>query len=520
MTVPAKILNLATIEKPAYDWPESEPLTPQTTAAPYPMDALPGIIGGAVSEVAKIVKCPVALAANSALSVLATACQGVADIQFHAELEPSPLSLNLMAINDSGERKTTADKKFSKVLKAWCAAKTAGLEDEVKAYEAELKSWNAQMVGLEKAITEASKKGNHEQVENASKQLVILKQSEPKKVYTPDMVSSRATPQAIIDALKDWPSVGILTAEAGSFFGGHGMKSENLTGSLALFNVLWDGDGAEDRTRGNGKISLPGSRLTVGLAIQDAVIRDFHEKNGKTSRGSGFFARYLIAAPASTMGTRFITVEEAKGGGRRNNSQLNLFHAKLNEMLEQQYTNGKDGRFDNLPVLQLSDDALTYWVSYYNDVEKELKIGGTMEEAKDTASKSAENAARLAGLFHLFNGGNVLDLITGETMKAACKLAGWYLYEARRFFGEIALPAEDLEAVKLDAWLIAECKKNGGNAVDKSRIRQCVTPARLRDIGKINKALDTLERANRVRQTKEGRTAVIEINPALLEGGK
>ena len=111
----------------------------------------------------------------------------------------------------------------------------------------------------------------------------------------------------------------------------------------------------------------------------------------------------------------------------------------------------------------------------------------------------------------------MLDAINGETMQAACRLAGWHLYEARRFFGDIALPKDDLEAVKLDAWLIAECKANGEPSISKSRVLQRVTPANLRKADKLNKALDTLERANRIRQIKEGKTAVIEVNPALLK---
>jgi putative DNA primase/helicase len=189
-------------------------------------------------------------------------------------------------------------------------------------------------------------------------------------------------------------------------------------------------------------------------------------------------------------------------------------------MLEQQYVNGKRGKFEGLPTLQLSDDALTHWVNYHNDVEAEMKAGGDMEEARDIASKSADNAARLAGLFHLFSGADVLDAISSETMQAACRLAGWHLYEARRFFGEVALPKDDLDTVKLDRWLIAECKATGSNAVGKTSTLQRVTPASLRKVDKLNKALDTLERANRIRQTKEGKTAVIEVNPALLEGVK
>lgn len=521
MAINAKILHMATIERPAFQWDAPEPLTQQSHAAPYPMDALPGIIGGAIREVVEIVKCPAALAANSALSVLATACQGMANVQPHLGLKPSPLSLFMLVIGASGERKTTADNKYAEVLGDWCKAKTQELEPELMAYKAELASWNAQKRGLEKAIESASSKGKHEEVEKAQDKLIWLEQHRPTEVYAPDMTMEDTTPESIAyDLMHKWSSIGILTSEAGTFFGGHGMKPDSIARNMAQHNRMWDGGGMKITRRTSESFTVDGARETLGLAVQPAIIRQFHEQHGEAARGSGLFARFLIACPASTIGNRPITEEEARAIQSTITPQLKKFHEKLRAVLEQQYINGKGGKFENLPVLKLSDDALTHWVNYYNEVEAECKAGGDMEEMRDVASKSADNAARLAGLFHLFNGGDVLDPISGEIMEKACKLAGWHLYEARRFFGEIALPKDDLEAVKLDMWLIDECKTTGSNAVGKSRVLQRVTPASLRKADKLNKALDTLERANRIRQTKEGKTAIIEVNPALLEGGK
>lgn len=521
MAVPAKILQMATIEKPAYQWDTPEPLTQQTSAAPYPLDALPGIIGAAVREVVAIVKCPAALAANSALSVLATTCQGVANIQPHSGLRPSPLSLYTLVIGESGERKTSADNFFARVLNQWCEAKAQELEPDLKAYKAELSSWNAQRRGLEKAIESATAKGDSaslQKAQEAREKLIWLEQNEPAKVYAPDMVMEDTTPESIAyDLMHKWASAGILTSEAGSVFGGHGMKSDNIAKNLATLNKAWESGSMKISRRSTDSFTVTGARVSMGLAVQPAIIRQYHEQNGDAARGSGFFARFLLAYPESTIGKRFLTVEEARANSEASTGKLKLFNDKLHTVLEQQYTNGKGGKFDNLPTLQLSDDALTHWVNYHNDVEAEMKTGGDMEEARDIASKSADNAARLAGLFHLFNGGDVLDAINGETMQAACRLVGWHLYEARRFFGEVALPKDDLEAVKLDSWLIAECKVKGEPSISKSRVLQRVTPANLRKADKLNKALDTLERANRIRQTKEGKTAVIEVNPALLK---
>ena len=521
MAVPAQILKMAKIEKPAYQWLEPEPLTQQSHAAHYPMDALPGIIGGAVREVVQIVKCPAALAANSAMSVLATACQGVANVKPHSGLSPSPLSLYTLVIGESGERKTSSDNFFARVLNDWCEAKTQELEPELRAYKAELTSWNAQKRGLEKAIESAAAKGDPaslQKAQEAREKLIWLEQNEPAKVYAPEMVMEDTTPESIAhDLMHKWASAGILTSEAGSVFGGHGMKSDNIAKNLATLNKAWESGSMKISRRSTDSFTVTGARLSMGLAVQPAIIRQYHEQNGESARGSGFFARFLLAYPESTIGTRFLSFEEARATHKDSTSKLNLFNSKLHNMLEQQYTNGKGGKFEELPALQLSDDALTHWVNYHNDVEAEMKAGGDMEEARDIASKSADNAARLAGLFHLFNGGDVLDQISGETMQAACRLASWHLYEARRFFGEIALPKDDLEAVKLDAWLIADCKATGSNAVGKSRVLQRVSPASLRKADKLTQALDTLERANHIRLVKEGKTAIIEVNPALLE---
>ena len=269
--------------------------------------------------------------------------------------------------------------------------------------------------------------------------------------------------------------------------------------------------------RTTDSFTVTGARVSMGLAVQPAIIRKYHEQNGESARGSGFFARFLLAHPESTIGTRFITVEEARKIAV-NLPQLHLFYTKLHSLLEQQYINGKGGKFEDLPALQLSDDALTHWVKYHNDIEAEMQAGGDMEEARDIASKSADNAARLAGLFHLFGGGDALDHISGKIMRAACQLASWYLYEARRFFGEVALPTEELEVIKLDEWIITQCKAAGDSSISKSQILQRVTPTSLRKADKLNKTLDTLARANHIRLAKEGKTTIVEVNPALLVG--
>lgn len=497
------------------EWLPPEPLTESSFSATYPIEALPDLIQKAVQEVVDVVKCPPALAACCALSVMATAGQGVANIQPHKGLKPSPLSLFILSIGESGERKTTADKHFSPVLTQWESYKEESLKPELARYRAELKSWERQKTGTEKAIEKAAEKG--EDIHHLTAKLADLELCAPEKVLSPCLVLEDATAQAVAyDLAHKWPSAGILSDEAGVVFGGHSMKADNITHNLATLNKLWDGSTQKINRRGdNATFKVEHCRLSLGLAIQPSVIRAFYEESGTAARGSGFFARFLLAHPNSTQGTRFLTLEEAAGENYTAKNALNLFYARLDHLLEHHYHNGKSGALDTLPTLTLSPEGRALWVQYHNDVESELRSGGDMQDYKDIASKSADNAARIAGLLHLFNGGDVLDQVEASTIQAACTLAGWHLYEARRFFGEIALPEEISNAVLLDQWLLSYCQRAQTDQISKTSARQRV-PNKLRSKQTLDTALNYLEQAHRIRRTVEAGTEYIEINPALL----
>ncbi len=501
-------------EKPvATGWEPPESLIASGQGAKYPLSSLPGIIGGAIREVVEDVKCPPALAANSALSVLAIAGQGVANVQANHRIKPSPLSLYTLSIGESGERKTTADSFFSDVLETWAINKQQAMEQDVIRSRAIITAWEKEVEGIKDAIKQAGRK--QENTRELTEQLIHLEQSKPAGIHSPKMKYTDTTTESLAHKLVHvWPSAGVLSSEAGIVFGSYGMKADNITRSLAFFNTAWEGGRTSiDRRGDGGSFEVRDVRLSMGLAVQPNVIHDFYDNNGDLARGSGFAARFLLAWPESTQGTRQMTLDELTSPSHKN--ALNVFYAKLHEVLERQYTNGQGGKLEQLPTLKLSREALEIWLDYFNGVEDELKAGGKFEHHRDIASKSADNAARLAGLFHLFNGGDDHDLIQSDTMAAAANLAGWYLHQAKRFFDEIAVPVDLSNALHLDNWLIRYCRNNHTDGIGKRDARQ-LAPNRLRSIQALEMALDTLNEHNRIRIITEGRKERIEINPQLL----
>lgn len=152
-------------ERPANDepetpeeWPEPMPLVKHYLPEEYPLDSLPDTIRAAVEEVAGFVKAPIPLVASSALAALSLACQAHADIK-RAEKLHGPISLYMLAIADSGERKTTCDGFFMSAIRQFEREQTEAMKPAIQQYEAAFAAWDAEREGILSAIRDAGKKG-------------------------------------------------------------------------------------------------------------------------------------------------------------------------------------------------------------------------------------------------------------------------------------------------------------------------------------------------------------------------
>ena len=85
--------------------------------------------------------------------------------------------------------------------------------------------------------------------------------------------------------------------------------------------------------------------------------------------------------------------------------------------------------------------------------------------------------------------------------------------ESRRFFGELALPAELADAGRLDSWLLAHCRQEKSASVSKGHVRRY---GPLRDLNRLDAAIKELEDLERVRLLKVGKSITIQINPNIM----
>jgi len=165
----------------------------------------------------------------------------------------------------------------------------------------------------------------------------------------------------------------------------------------------------------------------------------------------------------------------------------------------------------------MDEAARALWIRFHDDVERELRPGGKMADVRGEASKAADNAARMAALFHLYAHG-AEGQIGAPAVESAGRIVSWHLFQARGFLGEVAVPREVSIARRLDAWILDRCRIKGLAKLPRRDI-QNEGPNPVRTRATLDAALAELADAGRIRETNEGRQKLVAVNPKLLGAG-
>lgn len=491
------------VEAQTQEWPdEPESLDAATASAPYPLDALPGIVGAAVTEYLAYGQQPPALVASSALAAVALSVQGLANVVRDSQLI-GPLSLNLLIVAQSGERKSAADGAFTAALSRWERERRDALAEPLKRNKADRVAWVAERKGIEAAITQAVKSGKGDMAklkatlsEHATK--------EPAELILPRLRYEDCNPESLAHALtKGHPSAALWSDEAGLVVGSHGMGKDSMLRFMGFLNRMWDGGDFHQDRKIVESTSVEGRRFSCCLMMQSEVLRSFLDGSKGLSRGSGFLARYLICEPASTISRRPYREPDAT-------PKREAFNQRIRAVLDRPMPMDDEGRL-HLPILSMTPDAKAVWTDYFNRTEKRLGAYGDLDSVRDFASKSAENAARIAGSFHIFEGGHG-KAIDAATTAQAVRLAGWYLEETLRLLNVLDEPQRVGDARLLDEWLNLNAPDGSVNA--NTMLQE--GPNRLRTKARRDAALAVLIDKNRVVLQKDGRQRIIVRHPHLV----
>ena len=454
---------------------EPQPLVRQIPpGAAYPVHAL-GPLKNAVEAVQGMTQAPMAIPAQSALAVASLAVQGFADVETLGGKRP--LSLYALTIAQSGERKSACDAPLMQALKEHEQEQARLHRKEVQAWQRRHDIWKAKR----DRILQDARKAKAGDSAAAEAELAALG-PEPEAPPSTDRLVTEPTFEGLTKLFANGePSLGLFSDEGGQFLGGHAMNSDNRQKTLAAFNDLWQANPIRRTRAGDGHATLYGRRLAVHLMAQPTVARAFMAD--PLAADTGFLPRFLICEPSSTIGTRLHET------ARNDDGAILRFNDRLCSILCAEMPIDAETRELQPRCLQLSEGAREALVRFSDSVEQSQSPGGDMAHLTGTASKAAEQAARIAGVLTLWRD---LDAAQVEPvdMADAIELARFYLLEALKLADAAQVSAEIGQAEKLRRWLLESFNEPEVMVRDVVRLG----PNSLRESPKARAALAILEK--------------------------
>jgi len=466
--------------------------------APPPINCFPNDISAAIYEVSEFHKTPLEIAMSSVLGGLSLASQAEIDIQLPIGTN-CPVSLSGSLITESGNRKTTIDNIIFKPIHAIeNLARNSAIASTIE-YEGKMQTWLARAKFAKSEIHNSLLKNDKQEI-LLEKRLEEHYANQPKMPVIPQFILTDATEAALHKSLNVWPSIGFICNDASKILNGRSGEY------LSTLNLAWDGQPLKINRKTTDSYYIDGARITLSLMIQPKSFQRFISNRGALARDNGFFSRMLICFPPSTQGYRenwHIDVPEF--------TNVHKVQQRIKELMEVALKTVGQPNFQR-KVLKCTGDAKMAWLRYSNYVENLQKPGGLYCEIKDAASKSAENVARMAALFHHFEGRT--DEVGQENVDRAGNICLWYLNEFKRIFvPPPVIPQKVMDAIALDWWL-RNTYSNTGRYLIETKYIQMYGPNELSSTNRLNSAINILTHAGCIRFVKKpnSRLTYVELN--------
>lgn len=412
---------------PEHLWQKPTPLVrPLPEADPYPTDALGPILAPAAEAIVEIAQVPAAVVGGALLAAAALAAQATCNVETLGG--EKPLSLYALTIAGSGDRKTTVDR----------IALVPVLEHRqqlARQYRLQLERYRREMAEVKRRQREG------ESTDCA----------EPEAPRKPWLLCSEPTAEGLfVSLLEGQFGQGIFNDEGATFIGGHALTDEAELRTIGMLSRMWDGSPL-DRVRSLNKenITIFGRRLSMHLMAQPEVAARLLQNS--LYRQQGFLARWLIAAPASIVGTRKFDPHAPVAAS---DQRLACYNEAVRRLLARPIAECSDLGGLQLSALKLSEKARANLTTFYDEFEAAQRSGGSLEQGREWASKAAEHACRIAGVLTLI--GDVdARVVKGASMRRALKLVRHYMGEYLRLVGAACVSVEMDQAERLRRWLIS-----------------------------------------------------------------
>ncbi|KGR98780.1 YfjI family protein [Burkholderia pseudomallei] len=405
----------------------------------YPLHAFHVVIKEAMEDVIRHVQAPDALVAMEFLTSMSVSAQGLYDVRLPTG-QIRPLSLNLLTVADSGERKSGVHEQVAKPLYELDRARIRKYEADLAKYEHDISVWDHIDKGLRRRLTKLTHDGKP--IDDVCRQLSEQAARKPVKPRLRRILLQDVSQRAIMETLEgDGESIALMSDEGAVIIQGGALDR------LGVLNKAWDGASVLAMDRSHGvSIVVRNPRVTLSYQVQLLVLNDLLRHRGDVMRGSGHCARYLVAYPTSTQGTRIKYRLDSEF------DHLHKFHVRIREVLDEWERRINAGVTDRI-VLEFDEDAIRRWIGLANELESSIGPDGPQHDIKDHISKALEITGRVAALLHVFS--RQEGAISVDTLGRAVEIVAWHIGEFKRIFSpDHAVPQErgDAEVLARHLW--------------------------------------------------------------------
>lgn len=303
------------------------------------------------------------------------------------------------------------------------------------------------------------------------------------------------------------------TAEQGgrlAIFSDEGGILETLAGlynhGSSNVDILLKGiDGGEMRIRRKDRFVHMNPYLTMVLAVQPTILRNFGEK--RAFEGNGTLERFLYVLPRSKLGQRCHNTPAVP------TTIQHAYHHTIHQLLNQYYQHEQDYQ------LTLSKEAFEFWHAFQRQVEIELAPTGRLHACLGWAGKICGYTLRLAGLLHIADRSLTTGIISAEVMQNALDLMEVLIDHALSAFNLMGFDQATADAKELYEWIQAQGKVH----FTKTEITLAMRHKKVGKLERLQKGLDQLQERNLIKLQKiptRKPTTVFRVHPSLIKNSE
>ncbi|MCY8233895.1 YfjI family protein [Priestia endophytica] len=447
---------------------------------------------------------PIDAPGMATIAVLSTALAKKFCVRLTGEWSESLNTYSILAL-PPGNRKSSVFKALQEPITAFEKEERERLAMKISEQKVKLRAKQKRVDQLEKEYAKNGDKSTLNEI------YALTNEMEEEDILSiPRFITEDVTPEKLADLMaENNEKMSLLSAEGGGIFSiMAGRYASDGKANLEMFLKGFSGDYcAIDRIGRETKV-LEEPALTIGLFLQPHVVysvpSSFQER--------GLMPRFLYSFPKSLVGYRKITPpsinEEVKKQYRLNIKKL--LRIDVNESVQ----------------LTLTSDAIQAEENFRTEIETMFLEGGELAEMKEWGSKLAGQIIRVAGLLHVAEQAETLQLdspnpkeitreINKDTFMKTRNLSGYFIEHAKAAYGSMGAD-KGLQDAK---YLLGVIRRQDKPTIAYRDI-QLLTNKRFSTASELQDSFRELEERGFVYQRKEGRKTFYDVNPFILSPKK